>query len=393
MTGATNKIDIPESSVTVDVSIINSTSWVGNVPYWFSIKPVYPGLELNGGPSYAFYIHHRPSDSRLLFDLGVRKDFRTHLSPHLLKAMEKVGMQISVEKDVSEILAEHGGVQPGDIDSIIFSHHHFDHVGDTTKFPGTTRLVVGPGYKQRYLPGYPENPEAAETTTDTYEGRGTVEIEFAENDHQVSTIGKFKAYDYFDDGSFYLLSTPGHTVGHLSALARTTAREKDGESTFLFLGGDIARSCMVFRPTEKYPLPETISPAPNSSLALTNLNASSSCPGDFFASMHRLRNEENGAHKSHTTPFCLAAGPDEDLAESQRSVDKLAGFDGQENVLTILAHDNSLLDVLEYFPNTANLWKRKGWGPQGHWRFLAPLMKGKGAEEDKENKGKESSHL
>lgn len=389
MASATNKIEIPESSVTVDVSIINSTSWVGNVPHWFSIKPVYPGFEFNGGPAYVFYIHHRPSNSRLLFDLGVRKNFRTHLSPHLLKAMDKVGMQISVEKDVSEILAEQGGVQPGDIDSIIFSHHHFDHVGDTTMFPGTTRLVVGPGYKQRYLPGYPENPEAAETTTDTYEGRGTVEMEFAENDHQVLTIGKFKAYDYFDDGSFYLLSTPGHTVGHLSALARTTAKGEDGESTFLFLGGDIAHSCMVFRPTEKYPLPETISPAPNSSLPLTELSASS-CPGEFFASMHRLRKESDGERKSRTTPFCRVAGPEEDLAESQRSADELANFDGEENVLTILAHDDSLLDVLEYFPKTANEWKRKGWGLKGHWRFLAPLM---GPKEKREKERKESSHL
>jgi len=391
MAASTNKIEIPESSVAVDVSIINSSSWVGNVPHYFSIEPVYPGLEFNGGPTYVFYIQHHPSGSRLLFDLGVRKNFRTHLSPHLMKAMDKVGMQISVEKDVAEILAEQGGVRPGDIDSIIFSHHHFDHVGDTTMFPGTTRLVVGPGYKQRYLPGYPENPKAAETTTDTYEGRGTVEIEFAENDHQVLTIGKFKAYDYFDDGSFYLLSTPGHTVGHLSALARTTAKGEDGgESTFLFLGGDIAHSCMVFRPTEKYPLPVTISPAPNSILPLTNLAASSSCPGEFFASMHRLRKEPDGERKSRTTPFCLAAGPDEDLAESQRSVDKLANFDGEENVLTILAHDGSLLDVLEYFPKTANEWKKKGWGPNGHWRFLAPLM---GAKEKRETERKENSHL
>lgn len=366
MASSTSKIEIPKSSFTVDVSIINSTSWVGNVPHSFVFEPLYPGFERNGGPTYVFYIHHKPSDSRLLFDLGVRKNFRTHFSPHLLKGLGEMDMQISVEKDVSEILVEHG-VQPGDIDTIIFSHHHFDHVGDTTKFPGTTRLVVGPGYKQKYLPGWPENPKAAETTTDTYQGRGTVEMEFATNDHQVLTIGKFKAYDYFDDGSFYLLSTPGHTVGHLSALARTTASAEG--STFIFLGGDIAHSCMVFRPTEKYPLPDQISPAPNSAPF-----SNSTCPGDFFASMHRFRNEEDGERKSRTTPFCLVAGPDEDLAESQRSTDELANFDGEDNILTILAHDGSLLDVLEYFPQKANEWKSKGWGPQGHWRFLEPLM-------------------
>lgn len=369
MTPSTSKIDIPESSVTVDVSIINSTSWVGNVPHYFTIEPVYPGLEFNGGPSYVFYIYHQPSGSRLLFDLGVRKNFQTHFSPDLLKGLEELGMQIRVEKDVSEILTEHD-LKPSDIDTIIFSHHHFDHVGDTTKFPCTTRLVVGPGYKQRYLPGYPEDPKAVETTTDTYHGRETIEIEFAPNGHQVLTIGKFKAYDYFGDGSLYLLSTPGHTVGHLSALARTTSKGENGErSTFIFLGGDIAHTCMVFRPTEKYPLPDQISPAPNCPPF-----SNSTCSGDMFASMHRSRNEEDGERRSRTTPFCLVAGPDEDLAESQRSTDELANFDGEDNILTMLAHDGSLLEVLEYFPKKANDWKSKGWGPQGHWRFLEPLM-------------------
>ena len=360
------KIEIPQSAASVDISIIDTTAWIANVPYWFSVEPLYTGYETSAGPSYAFYIQHKPSNSQLLFDLGVRKNFRTHLSPHLMTALDKIGYQITVDKDVSEILVEHG-VQPGDIDSIIYSHHHFDHVGDTTKFPDTTRLVVGPGYKKTYLPGYPEDPNSADTTTDLYEGRGTVELEFESNDPQVSTIGNFKSYDYFADGSFYLLSTPGHTVGHLSALARTTSNGT--ESTFIFLGGDIVHSCAVFRPTEKHPLPDQISPAPNSK-PFTN----SACPGELFASMHRLRNEEDGESKSKTTPLCFMAGPEEDLAESQRSADKLADFDGEDNILTVYAHDNSLLEVLEFFPQKANDWKEKGWKRQGHWRFLAPLM-------------------
>ncbi|KAM5476938.1 hypothetical protein MauCBS54593_000209 [Microsporum audouinii] len=36
-------------------------------------------------------------------------------------------------------------------------------------------------------------------------------------------IGRFRAMDFFGDGSFYLLDAPGHAEGHLCALARTTA--------------------------------------------------------------------------------------------------------------------------------------------------------------------------
>jgi hypothetical protein len=56
-------------------------------------------------------------------------------------------------------------------------------------------------------------------------------------------IGGFRSYDWFGDASFYLLNTPGHTVDHLSALARTTAMgsgngdgNRTDESTFHFHG-------------------------------------------------------------------------------------------------------------------------------------------------------------
>lgn len=39
------------------------------------------------------------------------------------------------------------------------SHWHLDHSGDPSTFPPTTSLIVGPGFKEFLLPGYPENPE------------------------------------------------------------------------------------------------------------------------------------------------------------------------------------------------------------------------------------------
>ncbi|KAJ9603116.1 hypothetical protein H2200_012411 [Cladophialophora chaetospira] len=51
-----------------------------------------------------------------------------------------------------------------------------------------------------------------------FEGRDVVEASFS-ND---SKIGGFQAFDYFRDGSFYVLNVPGHTIGHVGALVRTT---------------------------------------------------------------------------------------------------------------------------------------------------------------------------
>lgn len=41
------------------------------------------------------------------------------------------------------------------------SHWHFDHIGDMSKFPPSVNIVVGPGFKENLLPGYPSNPESA----------------------------------------------------------------------------------------------------------------------------------------------------------------------------------------------------------------------------------------
>jgi len=60
---------------------------------------------------------------------------------------------------VADILKE-GGVDLTEVESIIWSHYHFDHIGDISTFPLTTELVVGPGFSDTYLPAYPTNPNS-----------------------------------------------------------------------------------------------------------------------------------------------------------------------------------------------------------------------------------------
>jgi hypothetical protein len=40
------------------------------------------------------------------------------------------------------------------------SHWHFDHTGDPSGFPPSVDLIVGPGFKDAFLPGYPTNEKA-----------------------------------------------------------------------------------------------------------------------------------------------------------------------------------------------------------------------------------------
>jgi glyoxylase-like metal-dependent hydrolase (beta-lactamase superfamily II) len=364
------KPDFPPSSATVEVSVIDTTCYMGNTPASLLLQPSYPGYDMFKLPSYSFLIHHKPSDTRVLFDLGLRKNWQTHLGPPLLELISKFNLELHVEKDTAEILQENG-ISPADISAIIFSHHHWDHVGDTTLFPPSTSLVVGQGYKAKYLPGWPVDPNSTETTTDLYEGRETVEIQYT-GKHCLK-IGEFQAFDYFHDGSFYLLDAPGHTQGHLNALARTTlGADTGGQDTFVLLAGDSVHHGALFRPSKYYPLPDTISPAPYDDCHA----AGSSCPGSVYAALHRAMKDTGDEHQARTTSLCIVPpdAADEDHHAAAQTVDKVTVIDGMEDVFTITAHDDTLLPLIDFFPKSVNSWKANGWKEKGHWRFLGPLQ-------------------
>jgi glyoxylase-like metal-dependent hydrolase (beta-lactamase superfamily II) len=58
-----------------------------------------------------------------------------------------------VPKDATDILLA-GPVSPTSITAVIFSHLHFDHTGNCTKFPDA-EIIVGPGSFDATSPGWP----------------------------------------------------------------------------------------------------------------------------------------------------------------------------------------------------------------------------------------------
>ena len=82
-----------------------------------------------------------------------------------------------------------------------------DHTGNPTGFPSTTNLIVGPGFRETLFPAYPENPKAMISEKDL-EGRTVHQLDFEKESNGLD-IGGFRAIDYFEDGSFYLLEAPG----------------------------------------------------------------------------------------------------------------------------------------------------------------------------------------
>ena len=344
---------IPESSDTVEISIINTTTNIV-VPASGFVEPVLKGHEYINMPTFAFYIKH-PSGKEIMFDLGGRKDW-WNWAPATLNHFKANIPGCEVQKSINEILHE-GAVDPKSISSIIWSHWHWDHTGDPSLFPESAELVVGPGFKEAFLPGYPANEKAVMLESD-FAGRNLREVDFSSS----RQIGGMEYYDFFGDGSFYLLNTPGHAVGHISALARTTPE------TFVFMGGDICHFGGSIRPSPYQPMPDPIP-------SYTRLNPSRfrmPCPCSVFTACHP------DPPNARTKPYYKVSRADGSWyvnpEAAQQSINKLDAFDADERVFVCLAHDQGLQDVVDWFP-TGNLngWKKKGWKEQSHWGFLNAL--------------------
>ncbi|KAK4446883.1 hypothetical protein QBC34DRAFT_143862 [Podospora aff. communis PSN243] len=351
--------DIPPASHTVSVSIINTTATIRNVPTVSFVEPHIKGHDFLAAPCFSFLIHrHTPtSDRSLLFDLGIRKDPQ-NLPPPLLSHLSSLNWTLSAPSSVPDIISP--TVPLKDIEAIIWSHAHFDHTGDPSPFPSTTAVLVGPGFKDTFLPAYPTNPTSC-LPEPTLSGRELIELDFSDDNRwKILTVGPFRAIDYFEDGSFYLLDAPGHAVGHICALARVTSSlgpssmGKPQEDSFILLAGDAFHHLGELRPSEYVPLPKEITPSP--------FDDGKACPGEVFDGL---------LPRGRKQPFYKAVGPwHHDLEELAETVRKLQIADGTGNVLVLAAHDESLLDVVEFFPGKLNGFLKEGWGKKVRWRFL-----------------------
>ena len=110
-------LNIPESSSTVDISIIDTTSRI-RLPSSSLFQPSIKGNETLDAPAYSFLIEHPANGRKLLFDLGLRKDWQ-NLAPAFSDMVKEGHGTVQIEKNVAEILVE-GGVKLEDIEALIW---------------------------------------------------------------------------------------------------------------------------------------------------------------------------------------------------------------------------------------------------------------------------------
>ncbi|RMZ13014.1 hypothetical protein D0862_02477 [Hortaea werneckii] len=322
------------------------------------MTPPVPGLEsFPTSPSLSFLLEH-PTGRRIVWDLGIREDHHNY-SPSIAQYLPTTKYNIQVKGSVADILEDHG-VNRNSIEAVVWRqvwtqyHWHWDHIGDPSTFPPTTALVVGPGFKDAMLPGAPINTDSPLQESD-WEGRELREIRF--DGPNIVKIGRFQAFDYFGDGSFYLLDSPGHAVGHLCGLARTTSKP----SSFILFGGDVCHYPGIFRPSSHLPIPVSITPNPFDPAASYGF-----CPGHTWESLQTSR-----GRTSQDSLYDMTFGHDIPLANKTKV--KLQELDCRDDVFVIVAHDSAVRDYVPHFPASLNSWKQKGWAQALKWAFMRDL--------------------
>ncbi|KAJ6591465.1 beta-lactamase-like protein [Mycena vulgaris] len=341
---------IPPSNATVDVKIFNVGNGIlKNTTHKF-VLPVLPGREDVKFPLFAFLVEHKQTQKRLMFDLGVRKD-PLNFAPSVAGLFSSGVATLSESEDITELL-QGGGIPLTSIDKVIWSHSHFDHIGDMSKFPNTTGLVIGPGTDTAT---FPEFPHAALQASD-FAGHNITELNFTGSR---LTFSGLKAIDWFNDGSFYLLDTPGHQSGHITALARVTP------TSFISLGGDTFHNAGEARPRPQF---QKNFPCPAHLLEETKTSIST----DYFWSP----GSREGAFDMRSRAQQLLAVSDlpdsfyADPVTSQVSLEKLATFDADPDIFVVVAHDLSLTSSLPFFPASLNDWKASHLKERTVWNFV-----------------------
>jgi glyoxylase-like metal-dependent hydrolase (beta-lactamase superfamily II) len=229
-----------------------------NLPERFFVSPLADPNARKTVPSLSFLIQHQTPPSplspdgqltRIVFDLGLRRDISKY-SPQIQKHLE-TRQPMTTSPCVVESLSA-GGLNPDDIDYVILSHVHWDHIGTPSDF-GRSKFVVGHGslgllsgslkpengshsYFEAGLlpnertielinPGIPATPPPSDDENFPMNETVDTRIKSTLNLQMWRSISLFpSATDVFNDGSLYILNAPGHLPGHLNLLCRTSLK-------------------------------------------------------------------------------------------------------------------------------------------------------------------------
>lgn len=195
-------------------------------------------------PTMSWVIEHKAMRKRVLFDLGIRKDIENY-TPGIFHRLRNV-IRVEVQQDVAESLTQQCIDPRTEIDAVIFSHLHWDHIGNPNQLGPQTKFYIGPGAAHLICgpDSYPSNPDSWYDSQLLPRDR-MVELPFAGDNCFWKPFGPFpEAHDFFDDGSLYIINAPGHCPGHINLLAHIS-------EGWVLLAGDSSHDVGILHGTQE----------------------------------------------------------------------------------------------------------------------------------------------
>lgn len=153
----------------------------------------------------SFYVYKHPTKGNVMFDTGNNDKTITNAEGWWGPLAKGFGLKMTKDDAIPVQLAKIG-LKPSDIKYVVVGHLHLDHGGNIGLFPNATLIVQDqevqaavmpdPGFSGYYIPG---------------------DFTDMKNQNVLKLNGDL---DLFGDGSFRVMSAPGHTKGSQFAVVR-----------------------------------------------------------------------------------------------------------------------------------------------------------------------------
>ncbi len=180
---------------------------------------------------------------RWLFDTGYAQHFYDHTRTGIIRLYRSVTPVYFETKDSLVKQLDREGIKPSDINGLIISHFHGDHIAGLRDFPNIPFICSGDGWeKTRNLQGFSalKNafvrgliPEDFETRAQFYEGFPLCPLPA-----ELAILGQ--GYAVNPEKTLLVVPLPGHAAGHIGLCALT-------EQGWILLAGDAAWSPTNYR--------------------------------------------------------------------------------------------------------------------------------------------------
>ncbi|MBK5220126.1 MAG: N-acyl homoserine lactonase family protein [Thermoleophilia bacterium] len=191
------------------------------------LRALLSGKPPNVIPVPAFLIRH-PSAGAILVDTGLHPSIATDGKENFGGLANRFGRPtLEPGEDVPAQLRARG-LDPGEIPIVVMTHMHLDHSSAISEFPQSTFVLSETEWEAAATGPKPALNGYRRAHFDYAFDYRTVDFDRGGIDSYAS-FGR--CFDLFGDGSIRLAFTPGHSVGHISVIARLAQRD-------FVIGGD-----------------------------------------------------------------------------------------------------------------------------------------------------------